>query len=115
MNLADDRLIEIGADGKVTWQWTASDHIDDFHFDKDAREAIASWQPNSGARDGAGFDWFHMNSAAYIGPNKWFEEGDKPFDPKNVIVSSRCGERSQLQLLSRRSAFELQPRPSFCG
>jgi hypothetical protein len=30
-----------------------------------------------------------MNSAAYVGPNKWFEAGDKRFDPRNVIVSSR--------------------------
>src|SRR5579862_4506996 len=35
--LEDDRIIEVGADGKVAWEWAVGDHIEDLHFDKDAR------------------------------------------------------------------------------
>jgi hypothetical protein len=36
-----------------------------------------------------GFDWAHINSATWLGPNKWFDGGDKRFDPENIIISSR--------------------------
>src|SRR6185369_4424230 len=35
------------------------------------------------------FDWLHINSATYVGPNKWFDAGDKRFAPENVIICSR--------------------------
>ncbi len=138
VNLADDRLIEIGPDGKITWEWTASDHIDDFKFDKDARDAIASRQaagPGAGAAKGkggpgaakgggpgaakggpgatgaAGFDWIHLNSATYVGPNKWFDAGDKRFDPKNVIISSR--EASLVAIVARDGSIVWQMGPDF--
>jgi len=82
--LEDDRIIEISWDGKILWQWVASDHIDDFHFDEDARKAIASQPAGRG-----GFDWMHTNAAAYVGPNHWYDEGDKRFAPNNIIISSR--------------------------
>jgi hypothetical protein len=145
VNLADDRLIEIGPDGKVTWTWTASDHIDDFKFDPDARAAIASRQQAPGgagsgaakggpgaakgaakggpagpgaakggpgaAGGGAGFDWIHLNSATYVGPNKWFDAGDRRFDPKNVIISSR--EASLVAIIARDGSIVWQMGPDF--
>jgi len=85
--LEDDRIIELSPEGKVVWEWVASDHIDEFHFDEDARKAIAA---DRGANTGrGGFDWMHTNSAAYVGPNHWYDQGDKRFAPSNVIVSSR--------------------------
>ena len=43
----------------------------------------------SGGGGGAGFDWLHLNSATYLGPNRWYDAGDERFHPENVIVSSR--------------------------
>ena len=83
--LEDDRIIEVSSEGKIVWEWVASDHIDEFHFDEDARKAMASTP--AGGR--GGFDWLHTNSAAYVGPNHWYDEGDKRFAPTNVIISSR--------------------------
>ena len=40
--LEDDRIIEISPEGKILWEWVVSDHIDEFHLDKDARTAISS-------------------------------------------------------------------------
>jgi hypothetical protein len=82
--LEDDRIIEVSWEGKIVWEWVASDHIDEFHFDEDARKAIASSSAGRG-----GFDWMHTNSAAYVGPNRWYDEGDKRFAPGNIIISSR--------------------------
>jgi len=85
--LEDDRIIEVSWEGKIVWEWVASDHIDDFHFDEDARKAIASGSGSgTGPRD---FDWMHMNSATYVGPNHWFDQGDKRFAPNNILISSR--------------------------
>ena len=102
--LEDDRLIEVGADSAVTWQWQVSDHIEDLHFDKDAREAI-----HKGGAGRGGFDWFHMNSAAYVGPNHWYDEGDKRFAPENVIVSSRSASIVAIVARDGKIVWQLGP------
>ena len=83
--LEDDRLIEVDRDGKVLWSWVASDHVEEFRFSPAARTAIKGGR---GGR-GGGFDWLHINSATYVGPNKWFDAGDQRFAPNHVIISSR--------------------------
>ena len=83
--LEDDRLIEIDRDGKILWSWVASDHVEELGFSPAARTAIRAGR---GGR-GGGFDWLHINSATYVGPNKWFDAGDRRFAPNHVIISSR--------------------------
>jgi hypothetical protein len=116
----DDHLVEYGPDGKIRWQWSASDHRDEFGFSTAAFAAIredargggggpraGGAAPGAGRAGGAGpgrgaapgaargpaapraFDWLHINSATYVGPNRWFDAGDKRFAPENVIISSR--------------------------
>src|SRR5215471_14963962 len=107
--LEDDRLIEISWDGKILWKWLASDHIDDFHFDKDARAAIAS---GSGGNAGRGsFDWLHINSATYVGPNHWYDDGDKRFAPNNVVICSR--ESSFIAIVARDGSIVWQLGPDY--
>src|SRR5512138_1641592 len=84
--LEDDRLIEVAPDGKVVWEWLASDHIDAMGFAPDARAAIKSARSFNKGR--GSYDWLHVNSATYVGPNQWFDQGDKRFAPNNVIISS---------------------------
>jgi hypothetical protein len=112
--LEDDRLLEISSDGKILWEWTASDHIDDFHFDKDARDAIAGASGvgvSNATPARRSFDWLHLNAAAYVGPNHWYDEGDKRFAPENVIVSSR--EASLLAIVARNGSIVWQMGPDF--
>jgi len=85
--LEDDRLIEVSWDGKILWEWLASDHVDSFGFSEQARNAIHRF-PNWTEARGSG-DWLHVNAAAYVGPNKWFDVGDRRFHPDNIIISSR--------------------------
>ena len=34
-------------------------------------------------------DWMHINSISLLGPNKWYEKGDKRFHPDNIIWCAR--------------------------
>ena len=106
--LEDDRLIEVTWDGKIDWQWTASDHLGEFGFDAAARAAIKA-APRPKAR--RGFDWLHLNSAAYVGPNQWFDQGDKRFDPSNVIISSR--QASFIAIVARNGSVVWRIGPDF--
>ncbi len=101
--LDDDKLIELAPDGTVTWQWRVGDHIDEFGFTPAARAAIR----RNGTRPG--YDWFHMNSAAYVGPNKWFDAGDKRFDPRNVIISSRAASVIAIVARDGKIVWQLGP------
>jgi len=107
--LEDDRIIEVSWEGKILWEWVAGDHIDEFHFDKGAREAIAS-KPGSNEARGS-FDWLHVNSATYVGPNHWYDEGDQRFAPNNVIISSR--QASLLAIVARNGSIVWQMGPDF--
>jgi hypothetical protein len=85
--LEDDRLIEVSWDGRIVWEWLASDHVDAFGFSESARNAIhrfPAWTDNRGSGD-----WLHVNAASYVGPNKWYDAGDERFRPDNVLISSR--------------------------
>jgi hypothetical protein len=107
--LEDDRIIEVSWEGKILWEWVASDHIDEFRFAEDARRVIAS-APGSNAARGS-FDWMHVNSATYVGPNRWYDEGDKRFAPENVIISSR--QASLIAIIARDGSVVWQLGPDF--
>jgi hypothetical protein len=109
VSLEDDRLIEVSWNGDVLWQWVASDHIDELGFAADARKAIASASGVNAAR--GSFDWLHVNSATYVGPNRWFDQGDKRFAPNNVIISSR--EASLLAIVARDGSIVWRLGPDF--
>ena len=111
--LEDDHLVEYDAQGRITWEWFAGDHIDELGFSPAARAAI-----KAGAGAGAGpqqqrreFDWLHANSATYLGPNRWFDAGDKRFDPRNVIISSR--QASLLAIIARDGRVVWRMGPDF--
>jgi Arylsulfotransferase (ASST) len=107
--LEDDRLIEVSASGDVLWEWVASDHVDELGFAPDARAAIKAAAAFNKAR--GSFDWIHINSATYLGPNRWFDQGDKRFAPNNVIISSR--EASVLAIVGRDGSIVWRLGPDF--
>jgi Arylsulfotransferase (ASST) len=108
-SLEDDRLIEVSPKGDVLWEWVASDHADEFGFDAAARNAIKS-APGANAARGS-FDWLHINSATYVGPNHWFDEGDQRFAPSNIIISSR--QASFLAIVARDGKIVWRLGPDF--
>ena len=110
--LEDDHLVEYDAKGAIVWEWFAGDHIDELGLSPAARAAI-----KTGAGAGAGpqqrreFDWLHVNSATYLGPNRWFDAGDKRFDPQNIIISSR--QASLLAIIARDGRVVWRMGPDF--
>jgi hypothetical protein len=107
--LEDDRLIEVSPSGRIAWDWVASDHIGELGFAADARAAIRSAGTLNTAR--GSFDWLHVNSATYVGPNRWFDQGDRRFAPNNVIISSR--EASLLAIVGRDGSIVWRLGPDF--
>ena len=108
--LEDDRLVEVSWDGKVLWDWLASDHIDEFGFSDQARNAMhrfPGWADNRGSGD-----YLHVNAAAYVGPNRWYDAGDQRFRPDNIIISSR--NTSVIAIIERATgAFVWQMGPDY--
>ena len=107
--LEDDRLIEVSWTGDIVWEWLASDHIDELGFAADARaviKAAAAFNKGRGS-----YDWLHVNSATYLGPNQWFDKGDTRFAPNNVIISSR--EASLLAIVGRDGKIVWRLGPDF--
>jgi outer membrane protein assembly factor BamB len=107
--LEDDRLIEISPDGEIVWEWTAGEHVDEFGFADDARAVIRAGR-GLGPQRGS-FDWVHVNSATYVGPNRWHDAGDARFAPENVVVSSR--QASFLAIVDRSGDVVWRIGPDF--
>lgn len=107
--LEDDLLLEVSWDGEVLWQWRASEHIDELGFSDDARDAIRRAPTFNRARDS--FDWLHINAATYLGPNRWYDEGDERFHPDNVMISSR--EANIVAIVARDGSIAWRIGPDY--
>jgi len=99
--LVDDVVYEIDmAAGAIIWTWKASEHLEEMGFDEAAVAAMQNYKGEFKG-EGDGFDWFHQNCVSYLGPNKWFDQGDRRFHPDNIILDSR--EAGLLAIVDRRS------------
>lgn len=85
--LEDDYIVEVSWEGEILWDWLASDHVDEFGFSEQARDAIHCCVEWNEARQSA--DWLHINSMSYVGANRWYDQGDTRFHPENIIISAR--------------------------
>ncbi len=86
--LLDDTIIEVTWDGKITWEWTCSEHFDEMGFSEEAKNALAH-NPGTQFTEGRVGDWTHVNSMSTLGPNRWFDGGDERFHPDNIIWDGR--------------------------
>jgi hypothetical protein len=82
----DQEVVEVAPDGKTDWEWKASEHIDEFGF---SPEGLAYLKRNIGQGLGAADGFLTINDLKVVGPNHWFDEGDKRFNPDNLIFDSR--------------------------
>ncbi len=120
--LVTDIIYEVDASGKILWEWSFSEHLDEFGFDKHAFEAMQSYPPadNPVARrhaltpkTGGGYDWMHINCLNYVGPNRWYDADPvkyAAFHPDNVLFSSR--DANMMGIVDRKSgkvAWRLGP------
>jgi hypothetical protein len=78
--LYDDVIYEVTPKGDIVWRWSASDHLKEFGFTPTSLKLIyRSAHP----------DYLHINDMTALGPNHWFDGGDKRFDPDNILIDSR--------------------------
>jgi hypothetical protein len=86
--LLDDVFIEVNWEGKILWEWNCSDHFDEFGFSEEAKNAMYRNPGLVPAAGGMG-DWMHTNAMSWLGPNKWYDNGDERFHPDNIIWDGR--------------------------
>jgi Arylsulfotransferase (ASST) len=76
----DDVIYEMDRAGNIVWKWTTSDHLNELGFSPEQLTLI---------HHAPILDYFHVNDMEVVGPNHWFDAGDKRFAPDNIIISSR--------------------------
>lgn len=77
VEIQDDCVVELDAEGNVVWSWQTADHFDEFDFSPLTEERISEH----------GGDWAHANAATAIPEGT--EHSDPRFRPGNVIISYR--------------------------
>jgi len=89
--LLDDIIYIIDEQGKIVWEWLASDHIEEMGISIEARNTMYRYPNYVMARTPGivGGDWIHLNSTSWVGPNKWYDQGDQRFHPDNIIYDGR--------------------------
>jgi len=94
-DILDDAVIEINRAGKLLWQWSALDHIDQLGLSDSVRHKIMDKSLKKRRRKNKQatadyrpmIDVFHANSIQVIPPNRF---SDNPiFKPGNLLISLR--------------------------
>jgi hypothetical protein len=98
--LLDDAIIEVDWNGEVVWEWNCNEHFDEFDFSEEAKNILYR-DPNIRSAGGGMGDWMHINSISVLGPNKWFDSGDKRFHPDNIIWDGR--EANIIAIIDKRT------------
>jgi len=86
--LVDDVIIEVDGESKKIWEWVCSEHFEEMGFDEVAKETLKR-NPDATPMTLNIGDWMHMNSVSTLGPNRFYDKGDKRFHPDNIIISGR--------------------------
>jgi hypothetical protein len=102
--LYSDKIVEVDVNSRgttVLWEFHAHEHFEasggdlGYGFDAVAKQALKTIRGGVGNPElGNRTDWLHGNYAAYLGPNRWCPDPERPscdrrFDPDNVIFGSR--------------------------
>ena len=103
--LLDDVVYEVDWEGEIVWEWLCSDHVEEFGFSEEARNAMSRCPNYRGGtlieNAPALGDWMHINSMSRLGPNKWYDAGDERFHPDNIIMDGR--ETNILFIIDKKS------------
>ncbi len=99
--LLDDAIIEVDEEGKIVWEWVCSEHFEEMGFDENAKNVLFR-DPNTRYFGNSGDgDWMHINSVSYVGPNKFYDQGDERFHPDNIIWDGR--ETNIIAIIDKRT------------
>lgn len=82
--ITDQAIYEITPKGKIVGQWYVADHITDLGISEEGVKLLRHYI----AKNGNGTGSVGINDMAPIGPNKWYDAGDKRFAPENIVIDS---------------------------
>jgi len=99
--LLDDTIIEVDWEGNIIWEWAVSDHFEELGFDEAAKNVLFRDPNGRHFGNDTGGDWMHINSASWVGPNKFYDAGDERFHPDNIIWDAR--ESNIIGITDRRT------------
>ncbi|QIR41723.1 ArsR family transcriptional regulator (plasmid) [Tolypothrix sp. PCC 7910] len=95
--IADQQIVEVSRDGQVVWSWTVGDHIDEFGITDQGRKLLRQLYQEGDQ----GFGFLTINNMQPIGPNRWFDAGDRRFAPDNIVIDSR--EASFIAIIDKQT------------
>ncbi len=75
------RIIEVNWEGEIVWEWMPAEHFEELGHGEAAKNAIM--------RECRSQHCVFLNTASYVGPNKWYDAGDERFHPDNIITDDR--------------------------
>lgn len=78
--IVDGVIYEVNRQGRIVWQWDAARHLGEFGFTAHEMQLVRHWKDSG---------FLHLNTVAPLGPNRWYDAGDKRFAPDNILVNSR--------------------------
>ncbi|MBL7575460.1 Thioredoxin [Peptoniphilus asaccharolyticus DSM 20463] len=85
--LLDEVIYEVDLNGNVVWKFSFSNHFNEIGYTEVQKNVIYR-NPNIISNLELG-DYLHISSFGLVGENKWYEQGDRRFNPENIIFASR--------------------------
>jgi hypothetical protein len=86
--IGDQGIYEVDPSGKIVWKWIAGDHLTEFGF---SNVGLAYLKERIRRNPPEIWGYLEINNLQVVGSNKWFDAGDKRFDPENLLIDSRKG------------------------
>lgn len=87
-NITDDVIYEVTPEGTIIWKWVSVEHLNEFGLSPEGITYLKKRVEQSKINEKP-LDYLHINDMHLVGDNKWFKEGDKRFNPENIIFDSR--------------------------
>lgn len=85
--LLDEVIYEIDKEGNIVWKFSFSNNFEEIGYTEVQKNVIYR-NPNLISTTELG-DYLHISSFSVLGENKWYDQGDRRFNPNNIIFASR--------------------------
>lgn len=86
--IGDQAIYEVTPAGKIVWKWVAGDHLSEFGF---SPAGMAYLRERVRRNPPAPYGYLEINDMQVLGPNRWFDAGDRRFNPQNIMIDARKG------------------------
>lgn len=88
--LGDTNILEVDEKGNVLWSWSLFDHWDQLGIETIGKAVHKCFSKSIKLTEDLSYvKETYCNNLNYLGPNKWYDAGDKRFHPDNIITDIR--------------------------